>query len=170
MQTTAGPTRWTARGDSRRGRSPTQTASAPTSKRSSGRREFHSTNTCCPDMISCCSANRCQGRASCTVGSSTGELNFGTDPCGGTYKFLEFQYTCVEEDPEVLFELVCEGMTLALSCSDGQVANEILFVLSFILCISLYRGLTSYRPTMAGPPQMSVLPRGRMNCALQRGL
>eukprot|EP00057_Strongylocentrotus_purpuratus_P032612 XP_788214.1 PREDICTED: L-rhamnose-binding lectin CSL3 [Strongylocentrotus purpuratus] len=53
----------------------------------------------------------CQGRATCSVAASN---NVFGDPCVGTYKYLEIEYTCARRGRS------CEGGTLALSCSSGQ--------------------------------------------------
>ncbi len=50
----------------------------------------------------------CEGKRSCTLGSSADELNFGSDPCPPTYKYLEVLYACAQENPEVTFATACQ--------------------------------------------------------------
>jgi len=64
-------------------------------------------------------ADRCNGKVSCSVAASNGI--FG-DPCYGTYKYLEVQYTC--EQPAQT-SIACEGSELDISCEAGTVINLI---------------------------------------------
>lgn len=42
------------------------------------------------------------------------------DPCHGTFKYLEVTYTCVEKDPNVMFQVTCEHGDFSVSCSSGK--------------------------------------------------
>ncbi|XP_054752529.2 rhamnose-binding lectin-like [Lytechinus pictus] len=76
----------------------------------------------------------CNGQASCTLYATNDA--FG-DPCVGTYKYLEVDYTCrrsnsiVVEEPtcvdgvECKTKRACEGGALSLSCYSGSVINII---------------------------------------------
>ncbi|XP_041463533.1 L-rhamnose-binding lectin CSL3-like [Lytechinus variegatus] len=56
--------------------------------------------------------SRCEGRSSCSVAASS---NVFGEPCYGTYKYLEIDYVCARRGR------MCEGGTLTLSCSSGQI-------------------------------------------------
>ncbi|CAH1266718.1 EVA1C [Branchiostoma lanceolatum] len=63
----------------------------------------------------------CQGRSSCSVAANNGV--FG-DPCPGTVKYLEVEFSCIEAEPR----RVCEHGTLPIHCPAGKRIN-ILFAL-----------------------------------------
>ncbi|XP_071485118.1 D-galactoside-specific lectin-like [Diadema antillarum] len=58
-------------------------------------------------------SNACGGRSSCSVRASN---SYFTDPCRGTFKYLEVLYTCASWRQR----RVCEHSTLSLSCPSGQ--------------------------------------------------
>jgi len=60
----------------------------------------------------------CQAKTSCLV--SANNTVFG-DPCRGTYKYLEIAHTCVAP----MKEIVCEGRSRTISCSDGSTIDVI---------------------------------------------
>ncbi|XP_003728290.2 rhamnose-binding lectin [Strongylocentrotus purpuratus] len=78
--------------------------------------------------------NLCNGQTRCTVVATNSV--FG-DPCVGTYKYLEVNYTCqrrndiipteptCENRSDCNTERTCEGSSLSLSCSSGSVVNII---------------------------------------------
>ncbi|XP_054752585.2 L-rhamnose-binding lectin CSL3-like [Lytechinus pictus] len=94
----------------------------------------------------------CDGRSSCSVSATNGV--FG-DPCVGTYKYLEVDYSC-HRDPDCTRERTCEGGSINLHCPAETPAIHI--------CSALYgRQL----------PGLSVCPDPRIqtiNCAASSSL
>uniref|UniRef100_A0A672HAA4 SUEL-type lectin domain-containing protein n=1 Tax=Salarias fasciatus TaxID=181472 RepID=A0A672HAA4_SALFA len=59
-------------------------------------------------------SNQCDGKQTCSIRATSNSV-FG-DPCGGTYKYLEVDYTC-ERD------VTCEGSVAQFQCEPGQVIS-----------------------------------------------
>ncbi|KAM9705286.1 uncharacterized protein ACNS7B_001599 [Menidia menidia] len=67
-------------------------------------------------------AERCNGKSSCSVNARNSV--FG-DPCRGTYKYLEVDYTCQipKGQPGNVRSVACEGSVAQLKCAQGQVIS-----------------------------------------------
>ncbi|XP_038165118.1 rhamnose-binding lectin-like [Cyprinodon tularosa] len=70
-------------------------------------------------------AERCNGKQQCDFKADNSE--FG-DPCQGTYKYLEVEYTCEKKtEPECISQkdsaLACEGRVAKLRCGKGEVIS-----------------------------------------------
>ncbi|XP_055015787.1 L-rhamnose-binding lectin CSL2-like [Boleophthalmus pectinirostris] len=77
--------------------------------------------------------NRCDGKTTCEV--ITNAFRF-SDPCYGTYKYLESTYACVLE---VSSSVVCEHYNTRLQCGQGQIQG-----------FNVSRGQFSYASDCAG--------------------
>ncbi|KAL9985730.1 hypothetical protein ACROYT_G008168 [Oculina patagonica] len=61
--------------------------------------------------------SRCDNRPSCELYASNSV--FG-DPCGGTYKYLEVKFMCIESPKSIV---ICEHRRAILSCPGGKKIN-----------------------------------------------
>ncbi|XP_055003839.1 uncharacterized protein LOC110169983 [Boleophthalmus pectinirostris] len=84
--------------------------------------------------------NRCDGKTTCEV--ITNAFRF-SDPCYGTYKYLESTYACVLE---VSSSVVCEHYNTRLQCGQGQVIHV----------LSAYYGRTDHSTCSEGRPQSQL--------------
>ncbi|XP_055769789.1 rhamnose-binding lectin-like [Salvelinus fontinalis] len=62
-------------------------------------------------------AERCGGKSECVVPASN--FVFG-DPCVGTYKYLDIEYSCVQQQ-ETISSIICEGSDSQLLCDRGEI-------------------------------------------------
>ena len=60
---------------------------------------------------------RCNGRSDCLVNSSN--VYAGNDPCGGTYKYTDVAYSCVE--PQTVADACAEQDTINIKCTTGSI-------------------------------------------------
>ncbi|XP_029975050.1 uncharacterized protein LOC115408432 isoform X2 [Salarias fasciatus] len=67
-------------------------------------------------------AESCDGKTTCIIRASNSV--FG-DPCGGTYKYLEVDYTCElhEQSSRQSHSVTCEGSVAQFQCEPGQVIS-----------------------------------------------
>ncbi|XP_055015809.1 L-rhamnose-binding lectin SML-like [Boleophthalmus pectinirostris] len=84
--------------------------------------------------------NRCDGKTTCEV--ITNAFRF-SDPCYGTYKYLESTYACVLE---VSSSVVCEHYNTRLQCGQGQVIHV----------LSAYYGRTDHSTCCEGRPESQL--------------
>ncbi|XP_041747824.1 L-rhamnose-binding lectin CSL3-like isoform X1 [Coregonus clupeaformis] len=62
-------------------------------------------------------AARCDGKSQCVVPASNSV--FG-DPCFGTYKYLDTEYSCVQQQVTIS-SIICEGSDSQLQCDEGKI-------------------------------------------------